>query len=119
MSRTTRTATTIVGDICLYGTSMVGAGYLGVAMPHGQTFGDGTPSVHRSFTEAVWLGLADLKRITGAARGRVRVFHPGGERMSVIDINSCDNYGTIVSTTEPAPVYTISAEALIAASERQ
>lgn len=40
-TRRTNTNRKPVADICLYGTSHIGAGYLGVTFPHGQTFGTG------------------------------------------------------------------------------
>jgi hypothetical protein len=113
MARTARKAA-IVADICLYGTSYTGAGYLGVRMPHGQTFGTGDPVKERSFSEAIWHGLDDLRR-AGVTVGLVRVFDTGGERMSIIDINSAIYYGAM--QWQPAPVYTISAAELERAAE--
>jgi hypothetical protein len=115
MARGTKTTATVVADICLYGTSRTGAGFLGCVMPHGQTFGTGDPVAGRTFTEAIWLAQ-DAIRALGVRAGKVRVFHPGGEFMSVIDLNTITTYGSLASV--PAPQFTISADALIAAAER-
>lgn len=114
MARTNRQQT-VVADICLYGTSYTGAGYLGVRFPHGQSFGTGEPVKHRTFTEAIWHGLADL-RDAKVTDGQVRIFDAGGERMASIGLHESVTYGTL--TWGVAPVYTISGDALIAAVER-
>lgn len=112
MARTARPAV-VVADICLYGSRRVGAGYLGVMLPHGQTFGTGEPVATRSFTEAVFAGVRDLAD-RGVRAGLVRIFDAGGERMAVVDLGQAVPYYGSLSWGQ-APVYTISAEALEAA----
>jgi hypothetical protein len=104
----------VYSSLCMYGTSFTGAGYLGVRFPHGQSFGTGDPVKHRTFTEAIWHGLADL-RDAGVTAGLVRVFDSGGERMATVDMKAAVNYAFL--TWQPAPVYTISADELIAAAD--
>lgn len=74
------TPRTIVGSICLYGNRDVGAGWIASTEVAGQakTFGDGTPAVGRTFTEAVWQAK-DAIRKAGTASGRIRIFAAGGE----------------------------------------
>ena len=117
MTNTTHTSskqTTIVADICLYGNPHTcGAEYLGARLPHGQTFGTGEPLADRTFSEAIWAGQRDLYN-AGVRRGLVRVFDAGGERLAIIGVAEAVAYGQL--QWQPAPVYTISAEALIAAA---
>lgn len=96
MSRTTKASKKIVGDICLYGTSRIGAGFLVCAAPHGQTSGTGEPVQGRSFTEAVWMGVEHLRGILGVdVVGMVRIFEPGGELMAVVDVNNVPAFGDL------------------------
>jgi hypothetical protein len=72
-----------VAEICLYGTSSIGAGWLALVRGEKKPFGEHTPSADRSFTEAVWAAVEQLKD-RGVA-GTVRVFAPGGERVAEVD----------------------------------
>lgn len=114
MKRTKTTTATVVADICLYGNRETGAGFLGVRYPHGQSFGTGDPVKGRSFTDALFLAMSEVPPVRG---GVVRVFDAGGERTTTLSVNlAVPYYGDIV--WREAPVYTISAAALIAASEK-
>lgn len=112
MPRTTRT---ITADICLYGTSRTGAGFLGCRLDHGQITGTGEPVEGRSFTEAAWLAV-DALRGLGVESGMVRIFAPGGERMAVVDIRNVPAFGDL--KWEAAVVWTISAKELVAAAKQ-
>jgi hypothetical protein len=115
---TTRNATSvskIVGEICLYGTSNTGAGWLAVAKPHGQTAGDGDPVKGRSFSEAVWEAATAIGLILGHQRGSVWVYEPSGQLRAKYDLGRVRTFGDLA--WEPAPQLTISAEAIIAASQ--
>lgn len=111
-------AVTVVADICLYGNRETGAGFIAQAVD-GRMFGNGEPLASRSFTEAVWLAVDELRR-AGVERGQLRIFAPGGERMATVEIGGLKDrrlpyFGEL--SWGPAPVYVISAEALVAASE--
>lgn len=82
-----------VADVCLYGTSQIGAGW--IAQGEGQAMiGTGEPISARGFTEAVWLAC-DALRESGIKAGMVRVFAAGGERMAFCDINHPPYYGNL------------------------
>lgn len=96
---------TVIAEICLYGTSRTGAGYL-VTMMTGDMFGQHQPDVTRSFTEAVFKAVAGVWQRAGGYEdrqawrelGAVRVFHPGGEFYSDIPLSEpCPNYGSLTS----------------------
>lgn len=110
-----RNSKKIVGDICLYGTSRTGAGFLVCAAPHGQTGGTGEPVAGRSFSEAVWMGVEMLEKI-GVGRGLVRIFAPGGEEMAVVELGGLvPAYGSL--KWGPAVTYEINAAELIGAAQ--
>ena len=124
MGTTTRTTQAARGqaDVCLYGNPDLagtgrrktgGAGYLGVIYPHGQSFGTGEPVEGRTYTEAIWAAQDELRAL-GIA-GFIHLYDAGGERMAVIGIHESVTYGKL--TWHPAPVYTVSVEALLAAAE--
>ncbi len=100
MTRTTAAAP--VAEICLYGTSRTGAGWL-VALPGGRMLGNGEPAADRSFTQAVWAALDAIRR-EGTA-GPVRLFDAGGERCTTVHTSGCKWYGDL--TWESAPVYVL------------
>ena len=99
-----RTSRKVTADICLYGTSRTGAGFLVCRLDHGQVGGSGNPVEGRSFTEAVWLGVETLRGL-GVTGGILRIFEPGGERMSVVDFNNVPAFGAL--KWEPATFYTV------------
>jgi len=76
-----------VAEIALYGTSKTGAGYIARAWMDSAivTFGDGVPDQGQSFTDAVFRAVSQLQ-LCGLRDGLVNIFHPGGGRMSVIDL---------------------------------
>lgn len=109
----------VVAEICLYGTTQHGAGWL-ARTSDGALLGDGELRQGRSFTEAVWLACDAVLRVYGACGGRprngkVRVFAPGGERMADADINHPGYYGDL--KWQSATVLEISAEAIEAAAK--
>lgn len=104
----------VVAEICLYGTSRVGHGYLARAAAYpGKMHGTGEPSLARGATSCVFLACDDLRR-AGCPDGIVRVFAPGGERMAEIELSNPPYYGDM--KWQPAPMFVIEAEALIAAA---
>jgi hypothetical protein len=104
-------AAAVVAEICLYGTSAIGAGYIAAA-PDGQgglwMSGTGDPVQGRPFTEAIFQAVEDLK-VAGITSGLVQVFHPGGEYVSTIDLDQpIPTYGSL--TSKPAPVFVLAPE---------
>ncbi len=99
MTRTTSTRLTVSTEICLYGNYSTGSGYLGRTRD-GRMFGTGEPVQNRSFTEAIWQGIEDARRL--GMSGLARVFDAGGERFVDVRIDSFYlNYGSIVWTANP------------------
>ena len=109
-----------VGEVCLYGTSDVGAGWLAKVAGSDAVLGDGEPVAGRTFTVAVWQAVEALvaagmtqRRGDGVwvfeASGRMRAFYPltGWPRAS--------RFGDLA--WEPAPQYVLNVDALLAASE--
>lgn len=117
MTKTNSAAKTIAAEICLYGTQAVGAGWL-ARTADGRMFGDGEPNIRRNMTSAVWLACDELR--AAGVSGLVRIFEPTGQMVSTVALDGLKHraipyFGDL--KWEAAPVYTISAEALIAASE--
>lgn len=115
----------MVAEICLYGASSCGFGYLamgpaalagGKAVGGGKMFGNGEPSKMRSCTEAYWLGMSELLE-AGLERGAmVSVFEPGGERVAKVKAGGVlPYYGEL--KWEAAPVLVLSMEEVLAAAE--
>lgn len=101
-----------VADICLYGSSRTGAGWIARA-EDGAMFGDGEPRGDRSFTEAIWIAVGALEG-AGLKAGRVRVFAPGGVQVAWMELTRPLTFGDLA--WEAAPVYTFSAAELEAAA---
>jgi hypothetical protein len=95
--------TSIVAEICLYGTSTIGAGWL-AQTADGKMFGDGEPVAGRNFTHAVWLAVEALQD-NHVTRGMVRIFAAGGQMMAVVDINKLGYYGDL--KWQPAIQYVV------------
>ena len=103
----------LVGEICLYGTREVGAGYL--ARVEGKMFGDGAPRPRWSFTDAMFHGLRDIRE-WGITRGLVRVYEPTGQRFAEVEMDwRWPYYGEL--KWQPAQQYVIDAEQIIATAE--
>lgn len=110
-----RKAAELVGEVCLYGAPHCGYGY--IATTRGNTmFGDGQPDKRLSLTDAIWLGLLDLRNADYV--GDVNVYASGGELMA-----TTSNAGTFQYPGDmkwgPAPMLVISADELIAAADAQ
>lgn len=103
----------IVAEICLYGNSQVGIGYLATEKAYNRTHGTGEPCSGRGATGAVFLACDDLKR-AGCPDGLVRVFAMGGERMADIDLCNPPYFGDMKWV--PATVYEVAVEDLLAAA---
>ena len=99
----------LVGEICLYGTPAVGAGWL-AQMPNGDLLGDGEPKSDRTFTEAIFLAV-NAMHARGVKPGLVRVFAPGGQVMATTPVMHPERYGDLKWTE--AIQYTIETEKLM------
>ena len=111
-----RKSTTIVGEICLYGSDRCGHGFLAHLGPLTRDtvqFGDGDPVEGRSATSALWLACEAL-RGAGATSGLVEVFAPGGEFEAVCDVNHPGYFGDL--PWKRARVYVIDSETLMEAA---
>lgn len=109
----------IVAEICLYGTSQIGAGWI-AQLEDGTTLGNGEPREGRSFTHAIFQACNQILRINGMCGGRprqdtIRVYAPGGERMAETSLRHPDYFGDLKWTA--AIQYEVSAESLMAAAE--
>lgn len=109
-----RKTTKIVAEICLYGSSKVGHGYL-VSLPERKLLGDGEPRKHWSLTDAMFHGLTDIRE-TGIVRGLVRVFEPTGQRCADVEIGKAWPYFGDLKW-QWAAQFAISAQELLAAAE--
>lgn len=79
------TSSSIVAEICLYGTRAAGASWLANPLG-GPILGDPTLIPGLSFTEAVWFAVDALARRANLTSGTCRVYAPGGERVATIDL---------------------------------
>lgn len=101
------------GEICFYGTAATGAGYLAnTEADPGRFYGTGDPVPGRSFTEALFVALDQLRG--AGVTGAVRVFAAGGQRMAEIPATFAGYYGDL--KWGPAPVYEIPVEELTRAA---
>lgn len=108
---TKKDSTTVVADLCLYGTIWTGAGWL-ARTTDGRMFGDGELRDGRTFTEACWMAAGAME--SAGVRGMIRVFAPGGERMAVVPLHAVPCFGDMVWM--PAVVYTIPMADVLAAA---
>jgi len=105
----------IAGTICLYGTREHGAGWL-ARLADGTRLGTGDLAKYRTFTEAIWLALDEMK-MAGMAAGRgtiVEVFEPHGQFVAHYDTARTATFGDL--KWEAAPQYTMSTEDIAAAA---
>jgi hypothetical protein len=107
----------VVGSICLYGSQECGAGYLAAIGPlkDGQLYGTGDPVLGRSMTQAVWIATHHFSE-AGIYRGIVKVYASGGKLVADYDLATIKYFGEL--KWEPAPVYTIAMEDILAAAEQ-
>ncbi len=103
-----------VATIALYGAPHVGHGYIAAA--RGRMFGDGEPHPAWSLTCALWNAEADL-RGAGVVKGLVEITIDVEHRplMAIAELGRIPAFGDL--KWGPGRVYTISAEAILAASE--
>lgn len=111
----------VVGSICLYGTSMVGAGYLahlggGLPGPETKLYGDGAPRASWGMNDAFWLACMDLKE-AGCGPGLVKVFIQAGDRslVALADVMSPPYFGDLKFEEAP-PALVIPVSAILAAA---
>lgn len=109
MARKAKTAAAVVADVCLYGTSWIGAGWL-ASTADGRRFGDGDPKAGRTFTEAVWAAFGALEA-AGVKAGLVRVFEPNGTHVAGVDLaGTWPTFGDL--RWQPAPSYVVTIPAV-------
>lgn len=104
-------------EICLYGTSAAGSGWIACirdGTPSGKMLGDGGLTPGRSMTEAVWLAVDEL-RGAGVARGLVRIFASGGQSCADVEIGDHIPYFGDLKW-QAAPGYVLPAEQLLRAA---
>lgn len=92
-----------VAEVCLYGTSRIGAGW--IAQTDAGLLGNGEPKAERGFTEAVFQAVSEILERQPGLKGTLAIFAPGGERVAYADLNHPGYYGDL--KWAPAPVYTI------------
>lgn len=101
----------LVGDVCLYGNSKIGIGWL--ATHAGGQLGDGTPKAGLAMTEAVW-AATDALRAAGV-EGMIVVYAPGGERYAVANLAHVPTVGSM-TWYQAGPGVVVSAEQIKAAA---
>lgn len=99
-------------EICLYGTSARGVGWLALGSAFKGFLGTGEPKGGVGFTEAVWDACMALREAGSA--GTAWVYEPSGMRRAVINIASPCYFGDL--KWEDVPVMTVEAAGLVAAS---
>lgn len=85
-----------VAEICLYGTSAVGAGYIvSIYTQDGKPvrFGTGEPKADRSFTEAVWIACGLIQ--AAGFDGFVHVYEPTGHKFAEVHTFQVPAYGDL------------------------
>lgn len=97
-----RTNKTVVAEVCLYGNSEIGAGWLASVNGIPGILGDGEPKAKRSFTQAVFEACESIRK-DGITSGLVTVTAPGGEWEGDVGLNRPCYYGDI--QWRPAKVY--------------
>lgn len=103
-----------VADLCLYGPDEQTSGWIVSPLGAGVTAAaDVEP--RRSRTDSILAGCAALLE-QGVSRGLVRVFDPDGRRCAPVRLEAPVDYSMLC--WEPAPMYTISFEELLAGAAR-
>jgi hypothetical protein len=109
------TPNTIVAFVSLYGTHEHGAGWIAkieAGPSRGTLLGDGELYDGLGFTDAIMAACQAIRNATGLQEGKAWVYSPDGQRRAVVDLYTPGCYGDL--TWEPAEVYAISFEELIA-----
>lgn len=88
-----RGAKKFVAEVCLYGTTAIGAGWLALIAGQSKPFGEHAPRIDRCFTEAVWAAMAELE--ARGVKGWVRIFAPGGERFADVETRYVPAFGDL------------------------
>lgn len=104
----------IVAEICLYGTSRIGFGWLAQTRD-GVMLGDGEPKGNRTATECVCIACGQLLQVVGASGSMVRIYAAGGMHCAETDLRHPGYYGDL--KWQPAITHQISAEAVLSAAE--
>ncbi len=103
----------VVGTVCFYGNSTIGAGWLAHVGPlNKQTkmLGDGEPKSGVTFTHALFSACKALKDFSSAIKpgDLVEVYAPGGQKVGLVNVCSPSWYGNI--EWKPAGGLEVSAE---------
>lgn len=103
----------VVGTICFYGNSTVGAGWLahtGTLTKQTKMLGDGEPKSGATFTSALFAACAALKEFSSSIKhgDLVEVYAPGGQKFGLVNVCSPSWYGNI--EWKPAGCLEVSAE---------
>lgn len=106
---------TTVADICLYGTSPAGAGWLAKPV-NGNVVGDSKLRPERTFTTALWQA-AEALRSAGVTAGEVAIYAPGGTLMAYAPVTRVPTFGDL--KWQPAIMIEISVETIKAAAAAQ
>jgi len=104
----------IVAEICLYGTSAAGSGWIACiadGTKSGKMIGTGELKPGRSMTEAIWLAADELKG-AGVTRGTVRIFESNGNFCADVEISQHIGYSGSLPWKN-APRFAISSEDLL------
>lgn len=125
-NRSSKKASAIAGEVCFYGTSSTGAGWLASLIPSPgeptKPFGDHEPKPSRSFTEALFSALSEIEaRLSNRPwiQGRkIRLFAPGGEFTAEILLPFTGYYGDLRWSRIPSG-FEISAEEIIRAGQAE
>lgn len=97
-----------VAEICLYGNSAAGSGWIACIADGAKIIGNGELKPGRSMTEAVWLAADELEG-ADITRGIVRIFMAGGDLCADVEIGKHIPYfGDL--RWQRAPLYAISVE---------
>lgn len=107
-----------VAEICLYGTSRIGAGFI-VSIPTAfkrpVRIGSGEPVSGRSFTEAVWIA-SDYIRLAGHDTGFVHVYEPTGHKFAEFRLEDGPAYFGSLKWIDGGTAYVIPASAVLEAA---
>jgi predicted RNA-binding Zn-ribbon protein involved in translation (DUF1610 family) len=109
-----RSRNVLNGSICLYGTSLIGYGWLAQADEVGSpVIGKGEPQEGLSATEAIWAARYELKK--AGVNGDVWVHDAGGERRALLIAGvAAPLYGSL--SWEPAIAFAVEASEIVAES---
>src|ERR1700679_2149447 len=98
----------IVGEVALYGTSQIGAGWIAPTAA-GVWIRDGEPKLGRSFTEAIFQACAAIAK--SESSGVVRIYSPDGQRVAETPVSLPRYFGDL--SWQPAQQYVLALADLV------